>query len=188
MEIYLIRHTAVDVPPGVCYGQTDVALRSGWRKDVAAVKAKLPRRPAASTRAFSSPLRRCTVLAEELAAAAHTDRRLREMSFGRWELTPWDQVPAQELARWNADLVNRPAPDGESLSQLDRRCGAFFEELARAEAETTLVVTHGGVIRVTLARWLGMPLANALRLVVDFGGVTKATLDRGRAAVQYVNR
>ncbi len=50
------------------------------------------------------------------------------------------------------------------------------------------MVTHGGVIRVTLARWLGMPLANALRLVVDYGGVTKATLESGRATVQYVNR
>ena len=26
MEVILIRHTSVDVPPGVCYGQTDVPL------------------------------------------------------------------------------------------------------------------------------------------------------------------
>ena len=27
MEVILIRHTSVDVPPGVCYGQTDVPLK-----------------------------------------------------------------------------------------------------------------------------------------------------------------
>ncbi len=27
MVIYLMRHTAVDVPQGVCYGQTDVPLK-----------------------------------------------------------------------------------------------------------------------------------------------------------------
>ena len=26
MVVYLIRHTSVDVPQGVCYGQTDVPL------------------------------------------------------------------------------------------------------------------------------------------------------------------
>ena len=27
MVIYFMRHTAVDVPQGVCYGQTDVPLK-----------------------------------------------------------------------------------------------------------------------------------------------------------------
>ena len=27
MNIYLIRHTSVDVPKGLCYGQSDVPLR-----------------------------------------------------------------------------------------------------------------------------------------------------------------
>lgn len=27
MEVILIRHTSVDVPPGMCYGQTDVPLK-----------------------------------------------------------------------------------------------------------------------------------------------------------------
>ncbi|MBR4088169.1 MAG: alpha-ribazole phosphatase, partial [Bacteroidales bacterium] len=27
MDVYLVRHTSVDVPGGVCYGQSDVPLK-----------------------------------------------------------------------------------------------------------------------------------------------------------------
>ena len=32
MEVIFIRHTSVDVPPGVCYGQTDVPLRNSFEQ------------------------------------------------------------------------------------------------------------------------------------------------------------
>ena len=34
MEVIFIRHTSVDVPPGVCYGQTDVPLRHSFEQEV----------------------------------------------------------------------------------------------------------------------------------------------------------
>ncbi len=33
MEVILIRHTSVDVPPGVCYGQTDVPLKPTFEQE-----------------------------------------------------------------------------------------------------------------------------------------------------------
>ena len=35
MEVILIRHTSVDVPPGVCYGQTDVPLKPTFEAEAA---------------------------------------------------------------------------------------------------------------------------------------------------------
>ena len=35
MEVILIRHTSVDVPPGVCYGQTDVPLKPTFEQEAA---------------------------------------------------------------------------------------------------------------------------------------------------------
>ena len=35
MKVYLIRHTAVDVPSGTCYGQTDVPLKSTFEAEAA---------------------------------------------------------------------------------------------------------------------------------------------------------
>ena len=46
MEVILIRHTSVDVPPGVCYGQTDVPLKPTFEAEAAVtaenLKAYLP--------------------------------------------------------------------------------------------------------------------------------------------------
>ena len=35
MVVYLIRHTSVDVPQGVCYGQTDVPLNPTFEEEAA---------------------------------------------------------------------------------------------------------------------------------------------------------
>lgn len=35
MEVILIRHTSVDVPPGMCYGQTDVPLKPTFETEAA---------------------------------------------------------------------------------------------------------------------------------------------------------
>lgn len=41
MEIYLIRHTSVDVPAGYAYGQTDVPLRPTFEEEAQIVKEKI---------------------------------------------------------------------------------------------------------------------------------------------------
>ena len=41
MEIYLVRHTSVNVPAGYAYGQTDVPLHPTFEKEAEAVKKTL---------------------------------------------------------------------------------------------------------------------------------------------------
>ena len=41
MEIYLVRHTSVDIPAGYAYGQTDVPLRPSFEDEAEAVKKNL---------------------------------------------------------------------------------------------------------------------------------------------------
>ena len=43
MEIYLIRHTSVDVPAGYAYGQTDVPLKPTFEEEAEEVKKWLER-------------------------------------------------------------------------------------------------------------------------------------------------
>ena len=58
MEVILIRHTSVDVPPGMCYGQTDVPLKPTFEAEAAVtaenLKAYLP-----FDHVYTSPLTRC---------------------------------------------------------------------------------------------------------------------------------
>ena len=41
MEVIFIRHTSVDVPPGVCYGQSDVPLRDSFSQEAAVTSENL---------------------------------------------------------------------------------------------------------------------------------------------------
>lgn len=34
MKLYLVRHTRVDVPSGICYGQTDVPLADSFETEM----------------------------------------------------------------------------------------------------------------------------------------------------------
>jgi alpha-ribazole phosphatase len=42
MDIYLIRHTSVDVPKGLCYGQSNVSLTKTFEEEAKVIQKKLP--------------------------------------------------------------------------------------------------------------------------------------------------
>ena len=81
MEIILIRHTSVDVPRGVCYGQTDVPLRDRFKEEATITAQQL--QDDVFDAVFTSPLSRCTRLAEHCGYPdAIRDARLKELDFG----------------------------------------------------------------------------------------------------------
>lgn len=187
MECYLIRHTAPAVAAGVCYGRADVALADSFAAEAERVRAKLA--GIAAHACYSSPLTRCARLAELLAAdAPRHDVRLQELSFGAWEMLPWDAIPRSDLEQWSARYVDSAPPGGETYAALHARASAFFRELAARHDGAVFVVTHAGVIRALLAEVLQLPLRDTFRFHLDYGGVTRLDLGGAAAAVGYVNR
>jgi len=97
MGLTLVRHTQPDIPEGICYGHTDLPLAKSFTREAALVLEKLPRADVL----VSSPLQRCSRLADAIGAARDLpvilDDRLREMSFGSWEGQAWDDIPRAEL-------------------------------------------------------------------------------------------
>ncbi|WP_373835828.1 histidine phosphatase family protein, partial [Bacteroides heparinolyticus] len=86
MEIILIRHTSVDVPPGVCYGQTDVPLKATFKEE-ASVTAENLKEYFPFEHVYTSPLTRCVRLASFCGYPdAEHDNRLMEINFGSWEM------------------------------------------------------------------------------------------------------
>ena len=184
MEIYLIRHTAVQAV-GVCYGHYDVPLADTFAEEAAQLRAKLPPASAAGYRAFSSPARRCLALAETLTTAITLDERLREMHFGSWENRLWNDLPAEETTPWMADYVTLAPPQGETFGAVQQRAAAFLAELVAGEpvgghTGPTLVFTHGGTIRALVCHCLHIPLKNAFQLSIDYASVTKLAWQHGR--------
>jgi alpha-ribazole phosphatase len=177
MEVYLIRHTAVQAA-GLCYGHCDVPLADTFAAEVAQVHAKLASLapvPPAGYRIFSSPAQRCLALAETLSTTITPDERLREMHFGTWENRLWSELPAAETTPWMDDYVTLAPPQGETFGAVQQRAAAFLTELTTADLGLgpVVVVTHGGTIRALVCHSLQIPLQNAFQLGIDYGSLTR---------------
>jgi probable phosphoglycerate mutase len=78
------------------------------------------------------------------------DRRLMEMSFGRWEGYTYAELKDREaegLAAREKDKWGFVLPDGESYEQLVLRVRDWYESVER----DTVVAAHGGVCRALIA-------------------------------------
>lgn len=170
MRVTLVRHTSVDVPAGVCYGQTDVALSATFADEANVVKQKLLQINADIV--FSSPLSRCVWLAEFCdVKSVCVDSRLQEMDFGAWEMMRWDGIDDPQLAIWYNDWENEPATNGESFLLLIERVNRFIAELLTLQKEHALIFTHAGVIRAFLIYHHAIKSAKAFEIAVNYGDV-----------------
>ena len=180
MEITLIRHTSVNVPPGVCYGQTDVPLQSTFPQEADEVKRRLQASLPPGTdfdQTFTSPLSRCTRLAGHCGYAdAKRDARLLELNFGAWEMQPFATNPDPRLAEWYADYLHVPATGGESFAEQYRRVAAFLDELRTQPCTRVAIFSHGGVL-VCAQIYAGLARAEeAFSALPPYGGIVHINL------------
>jgi alpha-ribazole phosphatase len=176
MRVVLIRHPRPLIEPGVCYGRLDIPLHPSGEGDIARIAAN-PGLDGA-TRVWSSPARRCRVLAdairETLAVPLTVDHRLLELDFGDWEGRPWDEVPRADLDRWAADPVGFAPPRGESGAALIARV-RDFEAVLHRYGQDCVVVSHGGPLKVLAALLTGRPV-DLPAPAPPIGGVLDVTL------------
>jgi alpha-ribazole phosphatase len=192
MEIYLIRHTTPLTEKGQIYGRTDVALAESFAEEKDSIIEQLP---AKCDAVFSSPSSRCTQLAKAIAvnynlgtntfrrfsdqaevASCYTDEALYELNFGDWEGKTWDTVNRKDSEIWMNDFVHLAPPNGETMLEMEQRVIQFMERLIQQSYQTVCVVTHGGVIRILLARYSGIPLKDSFSIKVGMGEVFKLAL------------
>ncbi len=178
MEVYLVRHTAVSVASGVCYGQSEVMLRPEFREDIRDVMKKLP---AGFDAVYSSPSSRCQQLASYPGnTQVILDKRLMEMNFGHWEMKKWNEIPEGELLPWTQDFIRHRPPGGESFLSLELRVHAFIRDLLDTDYKRVLIVTHSGPIRHFVRYVLGFPAENFFRITVTAGQAVRLRIGRDK--------
>lgn len=149
MKIYAIRHTSVNVKPGICYGQTDVDVAETFHEEQKPLLQEINKESFGVV--WSSPLLRCRKLAGSLFPneEIHFDSRLKELNFGDWEMLPWDEIYAQpEGKTWMANYQTLPTKNGESYPEMVARVSAIFNEIKNVNTENIAIVAHAGVIRI----------------------------------------
>ena len=150
MNLFVIRHTSVDVEPGICYGQSDVVVvASTFLLEKEKVKSSIAEIPFDAV--FSSPFFRCKTLAESLIQKDKIvfDDRLKELNFGEWELKIWDAIYNSPKGKvWMDNYQTLPTLNGESYPEMVERISLFYSELNLKEYENVAIFTHAGVIRI----------------------------------------
>jgi alpha-ribazole phosphatase len=180
MDIYLIRHSRVAVPPGICYGQSEVTLADSYEQEREALKERLADVLTQKPLVFSSPSQRCMRLAQDLSDQVQADELLRELHFGAWEMQPWDAIPVDQLMPWMEDFVELRPPDGENFRDLSGRAAGFLEKIRDINSKKNLVIiTHAGFIRALLCQVLEIPLSNAFQIEVGYLAMTRLAYRNG---------
>lgn len=147
--LHLLRHG--DTGQRSYRGQLDDALSDiGWTQMRDAMRER------EWSAIVSSPLQRCAAFARELSQQRgiplRLDARLAEYHFGEWQGVPIETLAdtqALALERFWADPQRNPPPSGEDFEAFRARLCAALDAIAADEfAARTLIVTHGGAIRL----------------------------------------
>ncbi|MEJ2565799.1 MAG: histidine phosphatase family protein [Gammaproteobacteria bacterium] len=164
-------------------GQTDDPLSErGWRQMWQAVGGTaMPWQ-----HVVSSPLQRCSAFARELAdrhrLPCSLEPGFKEIRFGVWEgLTP-EQILSREPENYRRyrDDPERCMPAGaESMAEFVARVTQAWEAmLAAQQGRHILLVCHAGVIRAVLSAVLGIKPRNLFRVQIDYGCLSRFTVDK----------
>jgi broad specificity phosphatase PhoE len=194
MDLILIRHGDSEAAPGLCIGQTDVALSSAGFLAIQRLAAHW--QGEAPRFLFTSDLRRAQqsaqVFAARFAIEPLADPRLREVDLGEWDGQRWDAIAKHDAARyrhWADNWVIQEAPGGESFSDVMRRTGAWLAALlgSTGDNDGVLTVAHAGSIRALLCHALGLPPARAFAMQLGHARASRIRYRVGQFEVSYTN-
>jgi len=191
--LYLLRHGAIDWPEADCFiGQTDAPLSAEGRVQAEAWRSGLSKM--ALSAVWSSDLRRATetagIIFADCALDVQTSGALREIQLGEWEGVSRNRIRESQPDLWKArgeDLSGFRPPGGESFSDLYNRVYPFVEQIASQTSQAACIVTHAGVIRVLMCRFLQMPLSSLFRIRLDYGSLSIVSYSPQRVEVCGLN-
>jgi probable phosphomutase (TIGR03848 family) len=145
---------------------------------------------------YSSPLERAVEtaqpLAQELGLPVNIAPGLIELEYGDWQGKTLKQLSRLKL--WKV-VQEKPSemrfPNGESFVEVQQRAVAEVERIAAAHEEQDMVAcfSHGDIIRLLSAHFLGMSLDLFQRVAANTASITVVHIDKkGRPHVAHMNQ
>ena len=174
LHLDLLRHGETELGGGLRGSLDDALTAKGWEQMRTAVVERGP-----WDRVVSSPLQRCALFARELGERLNLpvslEKDLQELHFGTWEgqsAAALMQTDAEALGLFWADPYRFTPPEGEAVSDFSHRVLGAVSRLHQAyDGERVLLISHGGVMKLLLARARGLPREQLLNVEVGHGGL-----------------
>ncbi len=142
---------------------------------------------------YSSPIERCYETAEAIAARHRleidVEHDIGEVDYGRWTNRPLKSLMRTKL--WTT-VQHWPSamrfPEGETLRNVQFRAVNVVEEIAAKHPKGTVCcVSHGDVIKLVLANYLGMHIDAYQRIVIAPASVSSLSIGGGSPHVWGLN-
>ncbi len=174
-------------------GRTDLPLTPRGVADAAALAPMLARRRIAAV--FTSPASRARRTAELAGldgggggrAPVKTDPDLWEWDYGGYEGTTTAQIREQRPGwyLWRDGVIPGDAGHpGETLAQVGARADRVLERASAFLADGDVaLVSHGHMLRVLTARWLGLPPADGRLFRLDTGTISSLGMEHGEPVI-----
>jgi probable phosphoglycerate mutase len=164
-------------------GTTDIPLTDKGRRLAERMRPKLSR--LAFALVLVSPMRRAQQTCElaGLGDKAVIDDDLREWNYGAYEGLTTRHI-RENSPNW---LIFRDGcPDGETPEQVGARTDRVIAR-ARATEGNVALFAHGHVLRVLVARWIGLGAGGGQHFLLDTGTLSVLGDYHGSPAVQIWN-
>lgn len=140
---------------------------------------------------YTSPSSRCLDFAKQLAVQRnlnlHVLPELRERRYGAWENRSAADIPLAELKRFWRDPIVYTPPGAEPFTEMHQRVLSGWRQVLLEGSQFTLVLTHGGVIRVILGEVLGITADALIRIEVPHACRTRLRIpaNEGHASLMF---
>ena len=177
-ELVIVRHADTDwTVSGQHTGRTDLPLNDAGRAKALGLREPLNGR--SFTAVWSSPLARALETAHIVGFAPEERRELLEWDYGAYDGLTTPQIREQ---RPDWDLWRDGCPDGEDAADVGRRADAVLAMLP--PQGDVLVFSHGHMLRVLTARWLGLTAADGALFVLAPAGIGVLGRERARRVLK----
>ncbi len=153
-EIYLIRHGETEWSrTGQHTGRTDIPLTEVGLAQASGIARRLNGK--LFSQVLTSPLQRAaqTCRLAGFGEVAQLEPNLMEWNYGELEGLTSNQIQ-QQVPGWS--VWSNPVPGGETIDKVAARAGAVLARVRTAGGDVALF-SHGHLLRVLIATWLGLP-------------------------------
>ncbi|HYI65939.1 MAG TPA: histidine phosphatase family protein [Candidatus Limnocylindrales bacterium] len=184
-RILLVRHGVTEWNrEGRWQGQLDPPLSDSGRREASRVARRVggdpelrPARIVSST--LARALETAQVIGTQIGVAVEPDARLMEIGAGEWEGRTHAELETDDADRylaWRATGGIGQPPGGEPIEAATQRVVELLGDLEAADGGTTMLVSHGGTLRIVA------------RLLFDLGGERTRALDVDNASLSVAAR